>query len=146
MAFMIYHVALDMRVQDKLFEALKALPDLDRGAVDGCAYLDHVLNESMRMLSVTPVFGRAPVVDTQLGPYAIPAHTTIVIPAHVIHHDPALWGPDADVFRPERFEAVELQVPSLFAPPPLPWPLPSQHTPSPSLQPQGAVHRSRLVA
>lgn len=39
-----------------------------------------------------------------------PQGTVLSVPAYTIHHSPAIWGPDADAFRPERWaEATEKQ-------------------------------------
>jgi cytochrome P450 len=35
--------------------------------------------------------------------FVIPKGTTLAIPLNVLHTDPEVWGPDADVFRPERW-------------------------------------------
>ena len=39
-----------------------------------------------------------------------PQGTVLSVPAYTIHHSPAIWGPDANAFRPERWaEATEKQ-------------------------------------
>ncbi|XP_077227715.1 cytochrome P450 CYP72A616-like [Tasmannia lanceolata] len=39
----------------------------------------------------------------KLGDIAIPAGVDLLLPTILIHHDPELWGEDAEEFKPERF-------------------------------------------
>ncbi|KAL8102661.1 hypothetical protein AgCh_027258 [Apium graveolens] len=41
--------------------------------------------------------------ETEIGDIIIPAAVDITLPLLHIHHDPALWGDDAEEFKPERF-------------------------------------------
>lgn len=38
-----------------------------------------------------------------LPPCLAPAGTTVLVCPHLLHRDPAWWGPDAAAFRPERW-------------------------------------------
>jgi len=65
-------------------------------------YTEQVVTEAMRLYP--PVFGigRAAIADCEIGGYAIPAGTTILISAWVSHHDPRHF-PEPMEFRPERW-------------------------------------------
>ena len=41
--------------------------------------------------------------ETKIGDISLPAGVDVVIPTLLIHHDPELWGDDAEEFKPERF-------------------------------------------
>lgn len=41
--------------------------------------------------------------ETKIGEINLPAGVDITLPTLLIHHDPELWGEDADQFKPERF-------------------------------------------
>uniref|UniRef100_A0A7N0VG69 Cytochrome P450 n=1 Tax=Kalanchoe fedtschenkoi TaxID=63787 RepID=A0A7N0VG69_KALFE len=41
--------------------------------------------------------------NTKLGDLALPAGVIVSMPILSIHHDPKLWGDDANEFKPERF-------------------------------------------
>ena len=72
-----------------------------------------VLNETMRLYPPVVAMTRMVEKDTRLGGgmeeegedmVVIPAGTEIVLPVLMWHHDAEYWGPDADEFRPDRFE------------------------------------------
>ena len=79
---------------------LRALVDrLDDG--DG-TYLDAVIKETMRIRPVVAQFGRVLTEPTVIDGWPLPARTMVIIPAAVIHRDPAIY-PQPREFRPERF-------------------------------------------
>lgn len=41
--------------------------------------------------------------ETKIGDISLPAGVDLVLPTLLIHHDPELWGDDAEEFKPERF-------------------------------------------
>nr|AYV88857.1 cytochrome P450 oxidase CYP72D18 [Polygala tenuifolia] len=41
--------------------------------------------------------------ETRIGHISLPAGVDVTLPTLLIHHDPELWGNDAEEFRPERF-------------------------------------------
>ncbi|KAG2717993.1 hypothetical protein I3760_03G200100 [Carya illinoinensis] len=41
--------------------------------------------------------------DAKIGDISLPAGVDLVLPTLLIHHDPELWGDDAEEFKPERF-------------------------------------------
>uniref|UniRef100_L2GEA0 Cytochrome p450 family n=1 Tax=Colletotrichum fructicola (strain Nara gc5) TaxID=1213859 RepID=L2GEA0_COLFN len=79
-----------------------------------CTYLQHVLSETLRLHSVVPFNSRRALVDTTLpcgggvdgtSPVFVAAGTEVNFSTHVLHRRKDLWGPDADEFVPERWEA-----------------------------------------
>lgn len=78
-----------------------------------CQYLQHCNNEALRLYPVVPINGRYANKDTTLprgggkdgkSPIFIPKGTSCDYSVHVMHRRKDIWGPDADDFRPERFE------------------------------------------
>lgn len=45
-----------------------------------------------------------------------PQNTVLSVPAYTIHHSPAIWGADADAFRPERWDTVTEEQKNAFIP------------------------------
>ncbi|KAI0075350.1 bifunctional P-450/NADPH-P450 reductase [Panus rudis PR-1116 ss-1] len=76
-------------------------------------YLLAVLRETLRLAPTAPARTVAPLEDTTLkgGKYFVQKDQAITLNIYMIHRDPAVWGDDAEEFRPERmldgkFEAL----------------------------------------
>ncbi|KAJ7636254.1 bifunctional P-450/NADPH-P450 reductase [Roridomyces roridus] len=76
-------------------------------------YLKAVMYESLRLTPTAPKRGVTALEDTTLGggKYFVKAGTPIILQVWNMHRDPAVWGDDAELFRPERmldgkFEAL----------------------------------------
>ena len=78
-----------------------------------CTYLQHCLNETLRLWTVVPGNSRRANKNTTLpkgggpdgeSPVVIPAHSEVNYSVHVMHRRKDLWGPDAEEFKPERFQ------------------------------------------
>jgi cytochrome P450 len=78
-----------------------------------CTYLQHCLNETLRLWTVVPGNSRRSTKITTLprgggpdgqSPVIIPANTEVNYSIHVTHRRKDLWGPDAEEFKPERFQ------------------------------------------
>ncbi|MDN3261944.1 cytochrome P450 [Streptomyces sp. CSDS2] len=78
----------------------RAAPDY--GDLRRLPYLDMVLKESMRLFPPGPYGARETTEDLTLGPYEIPAGTTVFYPFWAVHLNPGHW-PDPQRFDPERF-------------------------------------------
>jgi cytochrome P450 len=87
--------------------------NLSFSELKACTYLQHVISEALRLFPVVPVNIRRCLVDTSLprgggpkgeDPIYVRAGEEIVYSMHVIHRSEQLWGPDANDFRPDRWE------------------------------------------
>lgn len=77
-----------------------------------CQYLQHCMNETLRLWAVVPGNGRRSNKPTTLprgggpdgqSPVYIPADTEVQYSVHVMHRRKDIWGEDANEFKPERF-------------------------------------------
>ncbi len=92
-------------VQERLFAEIKdvvgdRLPTF--GDVPKLRYAEMVLSESMRLYPPAWAMGRLALEDFELGPYRLPAGTTVLMSQYVTHRD-ARFFPDPLRFDPERF-------------------------------------------
>ncbi|KAH8744982.1 cytochrome P450 [Diaporthe sp. PMI_573] len=79
----------------------------------GCQYLQHCNNETLRLYPVVPINTRWAYNDTVLptgggpngtDPVFVPKNSAVDYCVYVIQRRKDIWGPDADKFRPERWE------------------------------------------
>jgi len=86
--------------------------DISFSTLKGSQYLQHCLNETLRLWTVVPGNGRRSNKDTTLprgggpdgeSPVFIPKDTEVNYSIHVMHRRKDLWGEDAEEFKPERF-------------------------------------------
>lgn len=67
-------------------------------------YLRRVLDEALRLWPTAPGFSRTPKTEALLGDRWLMRHgdwATIILP--ILHRDPEIWGPEPEVFDPDRF-------------------------------------------
>jgi len=83
--------------------AHERLLDAVRTDTDADTVIEQTIVETMRSRPVVPLTGRRVTVPWQLGPYAIPAGTGILISILLVHHREDLY-PEPFEFRPERWE------------------------------------------
>jgi len=103
-ANMINYPDIATRVRNELDEKIGKNSKITLEKCQDCPYFNACIQETLRLLPVvplsTPHFTSQP---TKIGSYIVPANVIVIPFIHAIHHNPQLWGPDADVFCPERF-------------------------------------------
>jgi cytochrome P450 len=62
-----------------------------------------VVYESMRLSPPAYMVGRCAARDVQLGPWRVPAGTTLLVSPYLLHRQERHWGADALRFRPDRW-------------------------------------------
>ena len=100
-----YLLSQDPQVEEKFHSELDAqlagrLPTVDD--LPRLRYTEMVLAESMRLYPPAWAMGRRALHDFALGPYFLPARTTVLMSQYVLHRDPRYF-PDPLRFDPERF-------------------------------------------
>ena len=100
---------------------VKATEELDRvigrerlvteGDIPNLQYIEAIVKETTRLHPVTPLLSpRISREDASVDSYDIPAGTLVFANVWAIGRDPAVWGDDADEFRPERFVGSSVDV------------------------------------
>ncbi|GAD95757.1 cytochrome P450 alkane hydroxylase, putative [Paecilomyces variotii No. 5] len=87
--------------------------DITHAKLKDMPYLRHVLNEVLRLYPPVPINFRVSATDTSLpvgggpdgkSPMYIRKDSTVAYVVYGMHRRKDLWGPDAESFRPERWE------------------------------------------
>ncbi|XP_075973932.1 cytochrome P450 9e2-like isoform X2 [Anticarsia gemmatalis] len=113
--YFLYEMAVNPRVQDKLYEELSTLPEEEKvqylyESVQGLEYLDMCVNEVLRLWPLVGSADRRSVAPYDFGPtfpgskhrLIAPAGIHVWLPIYSIHRDPEYW-PEPNVCEPERF-------------------------------------------
>ena len=105
-----YLLAMNPELQDKLIDQIKEYRTEHPNAspydmAQEIAYLDMVIQESLRMHGPAPITSRHCKETITIGRVTIPKGAEVVIPIHQIHHDAQLW-PDPERFDPNRWGHV----------------------------------------
>jgi len=91
--------------------------ELTFASLKACKPLTHVLYEALRLYPLVPLNGRTAVRDTILprgggkdgkSPIVVKKGTQLGYPSYVMHRRQDLWGADAEVFKPNRWEGRKL--------------------------------------
>lgn len=72
--------------------------------IEGLRYLRNVISEVLRYYPPVPLTVRHAAEDTTLGGQFVPKGTHLAIVPWAINRSKELWGEDADVFRPDRWD------------------------------------------
>ncbi|PRQ30535.1 putative 11-oxo-beta-amyrin 30-oxidase [Rosa chinensis] len=65
--------------------------------------MNMIINESLRLYPPVIQLVKKAERESRLGKLIVPANIDLVIPNLALHHDPQIWGQDAELFKPERF-------------------------------------------
>ncbi|CAG8554126.1 3316_t:CDS:2 [Cetraspora pellucida] len=104
LSFALYFLAKNPDVQDSLRkEVLDVLTDRNHyptlDEIERLKYLECVFKETLRIIPP----------DEIMNGYFIPKKTPLWIPIYAIHHDPLVWGEDAEYFNPSRWLNPEIK-------------------------------------
>lgn len=103
------HPEVQTRLRSEIHASIpdaKTLSDPDFEIADlleSMPYLNGVCNEVLRLYPTIPVTARVAIRDTTVASHFIPNGTMLFVVPWAINRNPALWGPDAGDFVPERW-------------------------------------------
>ncbi len=101
-----YALLSDTQIMQRLGEALQTVNLDSYESIASCVYLDWVVKESMRLNPPVWVMSREAKAHDEIGGYSIKPGDSLVFSQSIIHKKKNLWGEDADLFRPERFQQM----------------------------------------
>ncbi|MFI8191759.1 cytochrome P450 [Streptomyces sp. NPDC085946] len=123
LSFALHYLALHPEAADRARAEVdrvwgpSAAPAYDQ--VARLRYVRRVLDESLRLWPTAPAFAREAREDTELaGVHPMRRGAWALVLTPMLHRDPEVWGPDAERFDPDRFDAraVRSRPPHVFKP------------------------------
>ncbi|XP_010469800.1 PREDICTED: indoleacetaldoxime dehydratase-like [Camelina sativa] len=92
------------KLQDEIRSTIKPNTTyIEEKEVENMTYLKAVIKEVLRLHPSLPlILPRLLSEDVKVKGYNIAAGTEVIVNAWAIQRDPAVWGPDAEEFKPER--------------------------------------------
>jgi len=107
----VYYLAINQEIQDKArADVINVLGDSPNDVIPTARqsksfdYLNQVIKETLRLESpATAILTRMTAKPVQMGGIEIPVGTKLTVDIWSMHHNPAVWGDDADTYRPERW-------------------------------------------
>lgn len=122
LSFFTYFMARDRRVWNKLREIVLADFGYDQSSISfeslkRCTYMNHVVNEILRLCPIVPLNSRTAIRDTILPrgggpngdePVLVLKGEPVTYSVHSMHHAKEYWGEDASKFNPERWEQSKM--------------------------------------
>ncbi|PYI16626.1 n-alkane-inducible cytochrome P450 [Aspergillus violaceofuscus CBS 115571] len=115
---LVRHPASLERLRQEIHSITKSEKQLTRAQINKMPYLRYVLNETNRLYTQIPVNVRLARRTTYLprgggpsgdAPLLIPKGTGVGFSAYHMHRSQAIYGPDAEAFRPERWAGPQLK-------------------------------------
>lgn len=110
LAWALYALAQRPALAERMHEELQAVlrggaPDFD--SLKRLPLTSAVVNETLRLYPPVYNVARQAVADDEYSCHRIPRGTILLFSVYGMQRDPALWGADANDFRPERFLAAD---------------------------------------
>jgi cytochrome P450 len=110
-----YLLSQNPDVESRLHSAIvQAAPSLPNEPPVECAYVEQVLQESMRLYPAGWLLSRRALGDDILGGYHVPAGTEVFICPYLLHRHEAHWD-RPETFDPERFAPATVEARDRFA-------------------------------
>ncbi|RGP74788.1 aat family amino acid transporter [Fusarium sporotrichioides] len=111
-----YALARDLASQKRLRAEIHSLgTEMSAKGVDELPFLENVIREAMRVYSPTLIIPWEAQSDMTITGVYIPKGTTVQIVPAMIQLNPQVWGSDADIFRPKRWEDMDSNASSPYA-------------------------------
>jgi enediyne biosynthesis protein E7 len=97
------HPQVEARLHAEVDAAAEAVaPGLAQ--MEALPYAQAVINEALRLYPPGWLLSRRTIEADELGGYAVPPGTNVLLPLYLLHRHPGFWS-EPEAFRPERFAA-----------------------------------------
>ncbi|CAI9089909.1 OLC1v1024561C2 [Oldenlandia corymbosa var. corymbosa] len=97
------HPEWQTKAREEVFQVCKNDEFPNGDALNDMKVVTMILNETLRLYPPIAVVVRQASENMKVGNLDVPAGTQFYLPIAAAHHDPEIWGPDANEFNPQRF-------------------------------------------
>ncbi|KAF2762068.1 cytochrome P450 [Pseudovirgaria hyperparasitica] len=97
------HPDIQIRLRNELQPLLHTDSVMTADILDSSSYLQAFLSELLRLYPAAPLTTRVTLRPTTIANIPIPTGVLVIIPIWALNRASSTWGPDADLFRPERW-------------------------------------------
>ena len=100
-----YLIAQHPQVEARLHAEIDAAPEAPApglAQMEALPYTQQVISEALRLYPPGWLLSRRTIEADELGGYAVPPGTNVLLPLYLLHRHPDFWS-DPEAFRPERF-------------------------------------------
>ncbi|KAF3440212.1 hypothetical protein FNV43_RR18495 [Rhamnella rubrinervis] len=116
MANLLNHPHILSKARAELDEHVGQQRLVDESDLSRLPYLQNIISETLRLFPAAPLLvPHFSSEDCTIGGYDMPRDTILLVNAWALHRDPKLWD-DPESFKPERFQAGEVEAHSKFIP------------------------------
>ncbi|CAO2656333.1 Nn.00g051360.m01.CDS01 [Neocucurbitaria sp. VM-36] len=117
LANLVFCLARNPEVWRKIREETEGLTaeDLSFEKLKSLRYVQHAINEGLRVLPMLPVIGRTCLAETVLPyggglegnmPVCVIPGDTVIFSVYAMHRETSVFGPDIEAYRPERWQDI----------------------------------------
>ncbi|CAH0597759.1 unnamed protein product [Chrysodeixis includens] len=111
LTFALMLLGSDLEKQEKVYQEIIEVMghsdrDVEKEDLLKLVYLEKVIKETLRLYPIAPAFPRVSTSELKIKTYTFPAGSTFVVDAFNLHRH-SVWGPDAEEFKPERWEKLD---------------------------------------
>ncbi|KAK9467714.1 cytochrome P450 [Lipomyces arxii] len=122
-AFALFHLSRNPEIQSKLREEIRtvlpnghaSLPYVTYDQIDKLKYLNNFCKESLRVSPPVPATTREAEKDVMVDGIMIKKGTLLFVQIYGVNHSKAIWGEDADEFKPERWDSLPTEAISPYS-------------------------------
>jgi cytochrome P450 len=103
------HKDSQQKVIDEIDEIIGSGDEITSEDMSKFTFTEMAIKESLRLFGPGGILARQTTQEIELGGYTIPNDTCLVLSVFGMQRSKKIWGDDAHLFRPERFEPENLK-------------------------------------
>ncbi|KAJ0978389.1 hypothetical protein J5N97_013863 [Dioscorea zingiberensis] len=117
MSLLLNHPETLVKAREELDEQIKHGRLIEENDLPKLPYLQGIINEAMRLHPATPLLlPHESIQDCELNGFHVEQGTILLVNAYAMQRDPEMWGPNANEFKPERYQEISTDLSKMMMP------------------------------